>query len=369
MLYWIFGNSFGLFGKKLYVFQFITFRAAMAGLTAFFVCWCLGPCVIRWLRAKKIGEKTEKTDSERLAELHQGKSGTPTMGGVLILGGMLTSLCLWGRGDNVYLILGIATTLALGLVGACDDWMKLTVDKSKGLSIRAKFLLVAAVSLLTGYLLYQTAIHSGRVDRDLAIYFPFFKGGALHVGLWYLPWVVFLIMSCTHAVNLTDGLDGLASGCVLFVGVAFAVMAYVTGHAKFAAYLLLPFVPGSGELTVFCAALCGATLGFLWYNCHPAEIFMGDTGALALGGALGFVGAVIHQELMLAVAGGVFVAEAMSVMLQVASFRMTGKRIFKIAPLHHHFQFLQWPETRVTVRFWIVAALLALASLATLKLR
>ncbi len=369
MLYHFFGKPFWLLGKKISLFQFITFRAAMAGLTAFLVCWWFGPRVIAWLKAKRIGERVEKTDSERLAAMHQGKAGTPTMGGVLILMGWFASLALWGRWDNVYVVLGVATTLALGLVGAFDDLIKLEAIKRKGLTIREKFMLVAVVSGLTGFLLYKAAAYAGRESVDLALYFPFFKKGILQVGWFYFPWVVLLLMSCTHAVNLTDGLDGLAAGCVSFALLALAAVSYAAGHLRFAKYLLVPYVPGAGELAVFCLALAGAALGFLWYNCHPADIFMGDTGALALGGALGFVAVVVHQEFLLLMAGGIFVAEAVSVLLQVASFRLTGRRIFKIAPLHHHFQFLNWPEPRVIVRFWIVAALLALASVATLKLR
>lgn len=369
MIYVLLSEPFSVFGKRVALFQYITFRAAMAGLTAFLVCWWFGPPVIRWLRARKIGERVEKTDSARLAELHQGKSGTPTMGGVLILMGWFAALALWGRWDNAYVVLGVATTLALGLVGAFDDLVKLTAAARKGLAIREKFVLVAGVSALAAFLLYKAAVYAGRQGVDLALYFPFFKDGVLAVGWFYLPWVIFILMSCTHAVNLTDGLDGLAAGCVTFVALAFAAMSYCAGHARFAKYLLIPHVPGAGELTVFCFALGGAVLGFLWYNCHPADVFMGDTGALALGGALGFVAVVIHQEFMLLVAGGIFVAEAASVLLQIASFRLTGRRLFRIAPLHHHFQFLQWPEPRVIVRFWIVAAVLALLSVATLKLR
>ncbi len=369
MLYWLFKAPFELFGKTIAVFQFITFRAAMAGITAFLICWFAGPGLIRWLRAKKIGERTDKTDSEKLAAMHQGKAGTPTMGGILILLGWLSSLALWGRWDNAYMVLGVATTLALGLIGAFDDMIKLEAVKRKGLSIKEKFVLVALVTGLTAFLLYRAAGYAGREEKDLALYFPFLKGGVLWIGWLYFPWIMLLLMACTHAVNLTDGLDGLAAGCVTFLLLALAAVTYIGGHAKFAKYLDLPHVPGSGELAVFSMAMAGATLGFLWYNCHPADIFMGDTGALALGGAIGFAAAVVHQEFFLLIAGGVLVAEAMSVMLQVASFRLTGRRIFRIAPLHHHFQFMNWAEPRVIVRFWIVAAMLALAGLATLKLR
>lgn len=369
MLYYFLKEPFELFGRTISVFQFITFRSACAGITGFLICWWFGPRVIAWLRAKKIGERTEKTDSAQLAAMHQGKSGTPTMGGILILLGWFASLALWGRWDNAYVVLGVATTLGLGLIGAFDDLVKLEAKKRKGLSIREKFFLVACVTGIAAFLLYKAAGYAGRQEKDLALYFPFFKDGVLRIGWFYFPWIMLLLMSCTHAVNLTDGLDGLAAGCVTFLLLALGAVVYIGGHVKLAAYLHVPYVPGAGELAVFCMAMAGATLGFLWYNCHPADIFMGDTGALALGGAIGFAAAVVHQEFLLLIAGGVLVAEAVSVMLQVASFRLTGKRIFRIAPLHHHFQFLNWAEPRVIVRFWIVAAVLALAGLATLKLR
>lgn len=368
MLWWLLGEEFSLFGKNIYLLQFITFRAALAAVTSFLLSLMIGPPFIRWLVRRKINEMVEKTDSARLAELHKGKGLTPTMGGVILLLAFLGSVFLWGRWDNPYLLMGTAVTAMLGLLGAYDDWIKLTIRERKGMSARGKMLLIFLIAVLAGGWLYDFARTSGQADA-LRLYFPFLAGTYVELGLWFIPFTVLVLAASSNAVNLTDGLDGLAIGLTVFAALAFGVMAYVIGRFDFAAYLKVPHVREAGELTVFCMALAGAGLGFLWFNCHPAEVFMGDTGSLAIGGAVGFTAVAIRQELLLLVAGGIFVVEALSVILQVASYKMFRKRIFKCAPLHHHFQFLNWPETKVTIRFWIVGAILSIVAMASLKLR
>ncbi len=311
----------------------------------------------------QIGEKVIKEDSQRLDEMHRKKQGTPTMGGVMIIFAVFSSLILWADLTNKYILMAMLATLWLGVTGFIDDYLKQAKKLSKGLKPSAKLISQLVLSLLIGAFLFLQPDSSSRLDV------PFLKDISLELGALYIFLIILVIMGSSNAVNLTDGLDGLAIGCVIMAAIAFALLSYVTGNVRFSDYLLIPYIKGSGELTVFCASIIGAGLGFLWFNCYPAQIFMGDVGSLALGGALGTVAVFIKKELLLVVVGGIFVLEAFSVILQVASFRLTKKRIFRITPLHHHFEFLDWPENKVIVRFWIIAGLLALLTLVTLKLR
>jgi len=335
----------------------------MAAISAFLISLIFGPALIKKLRELKIGEHINKADSLRLDELHRHKENTPTMGGILILLAVFSSVFLWADILNKHIILVSLVTLWLGLTGFMDDYLKQIKKKPKGLTATAKLTSQIILGLVLGIILFSS------LDSNTQIDIPFFKNMSLDLGIFYILFVTLVITGSSNAVNLTDGLDGLAIGTVIMVALAFSVLSYVSGHIKFSEYLLIPYIRGSGELTVFCASIFGAGLGFLWFNCYPASIFMGDVGSLALGGALGAVAVLIKKELLLIFVGGIFVLEALSVILQILSFRLTKKRIFKIAPLHHHFQFLGWPESKVIVRFWIVAILLALFTLITLKIR
>jgi len=345
------------------IFRYITFRAAMATITAFLISVILGPIIIKFLTRLKIGENIRKEDSAKLYELHSGKQDTPTMGGILILLAILSATLLWADIFNRYIILVLFSTVWLGVTGFIDDYLKHIRKKSKGLTAASKFTSQIILGLVLGIILLATAQNSTKIDV------PFLKNVSLELGIFYILFVIIVITGSSNAVNLTDGLDGLAIGIVIMVAVAFSVLSYVSGNIKFSSYLFIPYIKGSGELTVFCASILGAGLGFLWFNCYPASIFMGDVGSLALGGALGTIALLIKKELLLVIVGGIFVLEALSVIVQVASFRLTKKRIFRIAPLHHHFQFLGWPETKVIIRFWILAALLSLFTIVTLKIR
>jgi phospho-N-acetylmuramoyl-pentapeptide-transferase len=345
------------------IFRYITFRAAMATITAFLISLILGPIIIKFLTRFKIGENIRKEDSARLYELHSRKQDTPTMGGILILLAILSATLLWADIFNRYIILVLFSTVWLGITGFIDDYLKHIRKKSKGLTAASKFTSQIILGLVLGTILFLTPQNSTKIDM------PFLKDVSLELGIFYILFVIIVITGCSNAVNLTDGLDGLAIGIVIMVAVALSVLSYVSGNIKFSSYLFIPYLKGSGELTVFCASILGAGLGFLWFNCYPASIFMGDVGSLALGGALGTTALLIKKELLLVIVGGIFVLEALSVILQVVSFRLTKKRIFRIAPLHHHFQFLGWPETKVIVRFWILAALLSLFTIVTLKIR
>ena len=319
--------------------------------------------MIRQLDRLKVGETIRRKHVPALYPLHAGKEGTPTMGGVLILAAIIISTLLWADVFNRYILLALASILWLGIVGFIDDRIKLSSKSSRGLRAFTKLTGQAIFGLFVGiYLLYGL-----RVEGILEI--PFFKNLLVNLGYFYIFYVALVIVASSNAVNITDGLDGLAIGCVVMAALAYSIMSYVTGHIDFSDYLKIFYIPGSGELAIFCAAIAGAGLGFLWFNCYPASIFMGDTGALALGGAIGTVAILIKKELLLVLVGGVFVIEALSVILQVASFKTRGKRIFKMAPLHHHFQLKGWPESKVIVRFWIIAGIFAILSLATLKLR
>ncbi|HOW42543.1 MAG TPA: phospho-N-acetylmuramoyl-pentapeptide-transferase [Candidatus Omnitrophota bacterium] len=346
------------------LFRYITFRASMAALTAFAVSLIFGPAIIRKLRDMQIVQHIrDKKESDHLHALHKDKQGTPTMGGIFVLLAVTIATGLWADLSNPNIWLALFGTLWLGVTGFMDDYLKIVRKCSRGLTASAKFTSQIILGLILGVILFNDPNLGARLD------IPFLKDVSLHLGALYILFVIFVITGSSNAVNLTDGLDGLAIGCVVMAAIAFSLLSYVTGNIKISSYLLIPYIKGAGELTVFCASIVGAGLGFLWFNCFPAAVFMGDVGALALGGALGIVALLIKKELLLVFVGGIFVAEALSVILQVASFKSTGKRIFKIAPLHHHFQFLGWSENKVIVRFWIVASLLVLLTLVTLKVR
>lgn len=371
MLYYLsqFGSQiFGAqFGKALNVFQYISFRALCAGLTAFLICLIFGDSLIRRLVKLKLGQPIRSAEEvHRLNELHGGKKGTPTMGGILLIAAVLISTLLWARSDNPFVWICMVTILVLGGIGFYDDWLKVTKKTSDGISSRLKF---ALQCLLAGGITAFFLLSPSLAKQAQELYIPFMKGPVLNLGLWTYLFYLLIIVGSSNAVNLTDGLDGLASGCTVMAGACFGVFTYLAGNFKTASYLQIPYYGFSGELAVVSLSLAGAALGFLWWNCHPAKVFMGDTGSLAIGGLLGVLAICCKQELLLAVVGGVFVAEALSVILQVASFKLTGKRIFKMSPLHHHFELSGWKENTVTVRFWIMAIVFGLLGIATLKLR
>jgi len=372
------------------VFQYGTFRAAGACLTAFLFSVFFGERVILKLTSLKVGQPIRTAEEvHKLAELHGGKGGTPTMGGILIVGSVMVSVALWAIPTNPFVIVLLFVTLGTGLLGFCDDYRKVTQKSSAGVSGRVKLVsqfTIAGLAVLFLYLrdhetfgwvepiLGKTADGSevsytvSQYIRELWI--PFKKTPLVNdLGFFAVLLLPIVIVGCSNAVNLTDGLDGLATGCTLTTAAAYAVFAYLAGHSVASGYLFLPYHPQAGEVAIFCTALLGACLGFLWFNCHPARVFMGDTGSLAIGGMIGMIAICCRQEILLVVVGGVFVAEAASVILQVASFKLTGKRIFKMAPIHHHFELMGWKESRVITRFWIASILFALVGMATLKLR
>jgi len=344
------------------VARYITFRTAAASMTALVVSLVLGPWLIRRLREFQIGQVIRQEGPES----HRAKAGTPTMGGLLILAAALVPTLLWADLTNIYIWIAVVTTAAFGGIGFLDDYLKVTRRSSGGLAPRYKFGLQVLVGLIVGLVLMWLASHNLYNTR---LIFPFFKQLIPDLGWFYVPFATFVLVAWSNAVNLTDGLDGLAISTFAVAAAAFTALAYVTGHRVFAEYLLLVRFEPAAELTIFCGALVGASLGFLWYNAHPAEIFMGDVGSLALGGAIATVAILIKQELLLVIVGGVFVLEAASVVIQVASFKLRGKRVFKMAPLHHHFELSGWAEPKVITRFLIIAILFALFSLTTLKLR
>ena len=350
-------QDFALFN----VFRYITFRAAYAALTALAMSLLLGPWVIRKLAAWRIGQLIR----EEGPESHRAKAGTPTMGGLLILFCVAVPTLLWGRLDNGYLWLALLTTLGFGAIGFADDYLKLVRRRNLGLTGRWKLAAQALVAL--GFALALASLPGPAFETGVSI--PFFKNVLLDLGWFYVPFVVLVLTGASNAVNLTDGLDGLATGTTLVAAAFYTVVTYLAGNAIFARYLQIVYVEGAGELAVFCGALLGAGMGFLWFNAHPASVFMGDTGSLALGAALGSVAVIAKHEVLLVLVGGVFVLEALSVMVQVLSFRLTGRRVFLMAPIHHHFEKLGWAESKIIVRFWIVAIIFALLSLSTLKLR
>jgi phospho-N-acetylmuramoyl-pentapeptide-transferase len=345
------------------VLNYITLRAVFAAMTALVISFVAGPRVIRWLAEKKIGQAV-RTDGP---QTHLIKSGTPTMGGVLILIAIAVTVLLWGDLRNRYVWIVLIVTIGFGAVGWIDDWRKVVNRDPKGLASRWKYLWTSVFALGAALALVLTA--SNPAQTELIV--PFFKTVAYPLGATgFIVLTYFVIQGTSHSVNLTDGLDGLAIMPTAMVASALAIFAYVAGHSVFARYLGVPYVAGAGEMAVFCGAIAGAALGFLWFNAYPAEVFMGDVGALALGAALGTIAVIVRQEIVLAIMGGVFVIEAISVMLQVGYFKLTGgRRIFRMAPLHHHFELGGWKETQVVVRFWIITIMLVLFGLSTLKLR
>ena len=351
-------ETFGAFN----VFRYITFRTAMAMLTALLVTFVLGPWLIGRLRLFQIGQEIR----EEGAKSHQAKRGTPTMGGLLIVSAVVPTTLLWADLRNVFVWIAAASMLAFGAIGFVDDYMKVARRRSLGLTARGKFAIQIAVALVLGLVLLWL-VRQGMFTTRLSV--PFFKGLVPDLGWAYPLFVALVLVGSSNAVNLTDGLDGLAIMPAALVAAALGVFAYASGNVVFANYLSIPEIQHAGELLIFCASLAGAGLGFLWFNAYPAQVFMGDIGALAIGAAIGVVAVIVRQEVVALVMGGIFVLETASVILQVASFKLTGKRIFRMAPLHHHFELKGWPEPRVIVRFWIISLLLVLAGLATLKLR
>ncbi len=366
MLYYL--HLLSGYASELRVFRYITVRALAGAATAFAISVLLGPWLIERLRRLKIQTHEKRGDAPALDQLREKKTGTPTMGGLLIIGSVAIATLLWAIPTDSHTLLTLATFIYMGGVGFLDDYTKLKGKSAKGLSARWKFRLQLIWAALMGAVLLLLP-ETRDLVRQLMV--PFVKDPVIQDmgAVLTIVFVTTIIVGASNAVNLTDGLDGLAIGCSSSVALAYLVMAYVAGHLGFAEYLRVPYIPGSGELAVFCGCLLGGCLGFLWYNCHPAQVFMGDTGSLALGGAMAMVAILIKQELALIIVGGVFVMEALSVILQVASFKLRGKRIFAMAPIHHHFELKKWSETQVTIRFWILSILFALLGVATLKIR
>jgi phospho-N-acetylmuramoyl-pentapeptide-transferase len=343
------------------VFQYLTFRTMVSVMTALGTSLVIGPMVIERLTHYQIGQSVRADGPQT----HLSKAGTPTMGGALILIVILITTLLWGDLSNRYVWTVLLVTMAFGVIGWIDDYLKIVRKNSRGLIARWKYLLQSVVGLSAVLFLYLTTT----VPAETALIVPFFKQIIIPMGVWYVVLGYFVIVGTSNAVNLTDGLDGLAIMPTVMVGAALGLISYLVGHAEFSEYLQIPFIPDAGELSIFCGALIGAGLGFLWFNTYPAQVFMGDVGALALGAALGVVAIIVRHEIVLFIMGGLFVLEAVSVILQVASFRLTGRRIFRMAPIHHHFELKGWPEPRVIVRFWIITLVLVLVGLSTLKLR
>ena len=344
----------------LNVFRYITFRTIYASLTAFLICFILGPWVIRKMSYLQIGQYIQEDGPPT----HHKKAGTPTMGGTLIIFSVVVSTLLWANLTNYYIWIVLLVTLGYGGIGFIDDYLMQIKKRNKGLSVRNKFLLQTILAIVTGVLIYSYAGFSTRLT------IPFFKNISPELGKGYILLAALVIIGTSNAVNITDGLDGLAIGPFIIASATYMILAYVAGHFKIANYLQIKYVAGSGEIAIFCGAMAGAGLGFLWFNSYPAQIFMGDVGSLALGGAIGTVAVIIKQEILLILVGGLFVIETLSVIFQVGFFKMTnGRRIFRMAPLHHHFELKGWPEPKVIVRFWIIAIALALLAMSTLKLR
>jgi phospho-N-acetylmuramoyl-pentapeptide-transferase len=346
----------------LNVFRYITFRAAYAAVTALVLCYVFGPPLIRWLAAVKLGQRIRAEGPQA----HLAKAGTPTMGGLLILIAIVVPTLLWGNLRSRELWLALIATVWLGSLGFLDDWLRVVKGLPKGLLGRYKLAGQFVIGLAVGLAL---VLWPRPELPATTTHLPFAKFQFLDFGFLFVPFVILVITATSNAVNLTDGLDGLASGLVAIAALTFAGICYLSGHVEFSEYLNLTYLSYGAELTVFCAAVFGASLGFLWYNCHPADVFMGDTGSLALGGALGVVAVLVKREFWLVLVGGLFVAETLSVMIQVTSFRLFGRRVFRMSPLHHHFELSGWAESRVVLRFYIIGALLALLSLSTLKLQ
>lgn len=365
MFYYLFFEKLTQFFSPFNVFKYITFRAAYAAITALLMCLVLGPFMIRKLRDLNVGQNIRW----EIKDTHNHKAGTPTMGGLLILASLLLATVLWARLDNPFVIVVVFSAIWFGSIGFVDDYVKI-VRGAAGIRAWQKLAAQAVGAFIVACYVYAFApLSTDGATSNTAIWVPFFKNIHPDLHLLFVPFAMIVIMGASNAVNLTDGLDGLAIGCVVFVAAAYTVLSYITSHFVVSSYLGIVHLPQSGELAVFCAALTGASLGFLWYNTHPAQVFMGDTGSLALGGSLGTVAVLTKNEILLVIVGGIFVVEVVSVIIQVSSFKTRGKRVFKKTPLHHHFELVGWSETKIVVRFWIIAAILLLAALSTLKLR
>jgi len=360
MLLWL-ADFLQQFHTGFAVLNYLSVRGIFAALTALIIALWFGPYVIKQLQLKQIGQSVRDDGPKS----HLSKAGTPTMGGTLILLSIGVSTLLWGNLSNHYVWIVLFVTMATGAVGFVDDYRKVVQKNSRGLPAKWKMIWQSVIALIAGVVLYATA----DTAAETTLIVPFFKDVAIELGLFYIVLTYLVIVGSSNAVNLTDGLDGLAILPTVMVGAALGVCAYLVGHANFAEYLFLPHIKGAGEVAIFCGALIGAGIGFLWFNTYPAQVFMGDVGSLALGAALGVIAVIVRQEILLFIMGGIFVAETVSVILQVASFKMTGKRIFRMAPLHHHFELKGWPEPRVIVRFWIITLFLVLLGMATLKIR
>ena len=361
MLYQFLLNYVDIF-SFLNVFKYITFRTGLSLFTSLIIVLLIGEPFIKFFSNNKILDPIRDDGPENHIVK---KIGTPTMGGVIILFGLLVSVLFWGNLSNVSILFCIYITISFGLLGALDDYKKIKLNNSSGISFKFKllsqiFLAIIGISFFLYFVDYQEINN---------LYFPFFKNLVINLGWFFIPFSVFIIIGSSNAVNLTDGLDGLATVPVILVAACFAFISYITGNIVFSDYLQIPYIEGTGEISIFCGAIIGSCLGFLWFNAPPAKIFMGDTGSLALGGSLGTIGIITKHEIVLAITGGLFVLEAVSVMVQVISFKLTGKRIFKMAPIHHHFEKKGWPESTVVIRFWIISIILAMIGLATLKLR
>ena len=346
----------------LNVFKYITFRTGLSVFTSLFIVLIIGSPFIKYFSTRKILNPIRNDGpSDHLIK----KIGTPTMGGVIILFGLFAAVILWGDLKNIYLIFCIYIALTFGVLGAYDDYIKIKFNNSSGISSKLKLLIQIILSIIG----ISALTYFSDYSEISNLYFPFFKNLIINLGWFFIPFGVFVIVGSSNAVNLTDGLDGLATVPVILVAACFAFISYVTGNIVFSDYLQIPYIEGTGEISIFCGAVIGSCLGFLWFNAPPAKIFMGDTGSLSLGGSLGAVGIITKHEIVLAITGGLFVLEAVSVMVQVISYKMTGKRVFKMAPIHHHFEKKGWPESTVVIRFWIISIILAMIGLATLKLR
>ena len=342
----------------------ITLRAGIAALIAFIMSIVFGAELIKRLRRRGVAEDVTKKDSEELKKLHKSKAGVPTMGGITIIAAVLFAVLICADLSNGYILLVLLTTVWLGVLGFVDDYIKLTRKHAHGLQDTSKFICQLILGLVLGLILY---LYFPGVNHSANIIIPILKDNSIFLGLFFVLFVAIFVVGMSNSVNLTDGLDGLAIGCTIIVTLALVILCYISGRVDFSSYLQMPYVPGSGELCVFCASLVGASMGFIWYNGFPAQMFMGDTGSLAIGGMIAIVAVVIKQEILLLFMGGVFVMEALSVIIQVLVFKITKKRVFRCAPIHHHFQFKGWPETRIVLRMWIVTALLSVSGLISMK--
>lgn len=360
MLIWL-ADWLRQFEPGFFVFSYLTMRAILSTLTALLIAIVVGPKMIRWLQKLQIGQ-TVRDDGP---QSHLSKAGTPTMGGLLILFAIVISVLLWADLTNRYVLVTLSVVIGYGIIGFIDDYRKVIRKDSKGLIARWKYFWQSVIAIGVAFYLYSSSTQSA----ETALLVPFFKEVMPQLGLFYVVVVYFVVVGTSNAVNLTDGLDGLAIMPTVLVAGALAIFAYMTGNVNFANYLNIPHIPMTSELVIVCTAIVGAGLGFLWFNTYPAQVFMGDVGSLALGGTLGILAVLVRQEIVLVIMGGVFVMETLSVILQVGSFKLRGKRIFRMAPIHHHFELKGWPEPRVIVRFWIISLILVLVGLATLKLR